>query len=145
MHQKRRINNKQLCVSSNIVCVVSCLWLFTLYTNLIATEIKCDCYRNIFCILRNQIIAPAINLIAQSRQMISIAIKHDYNQNNNFRNFLCNAAHAHIPSDREDNRRDTERGRSAPDLYFQESRSSSIILETFLRLCNGWTVDGIYL
>eukprot|EP01083_Nonionella_stella_P157855 512949_1 len=94
MHQKRRINNKQLCVSSNIVCVVSCLWLFTLYTNLIATEIKCDCYRNIFCILRNQIIAPAINLIAQSRQMISIAIKHDYNQNNNFRNFLCNAAHA---------------------------------------------------
>eukprot|EP01083_Nonionella_stella_P173092 595988_1 len=49
----------------------------------------------------------------------------DFNQNHNFRKFLSNAAHISSSSNSQDE----------VDLYFQESRSSSIILETLLRLC----------
>jgi len=67
---------------------------------------------------------------------VSYKFARDFNCNTNFRNFLWTASHSQLAAAAASHGGTKSSSNSAPDLFFQESRASSIKLDTLLTLCS---------
>ena len=107
------------------------------------TDVQCMVHLIVLDQLFNISINYSNKLTVKQMNELITSFEHSYkfarefNCNINFRNFLLNASHSKSSSS-SSSKSQFANNQEIPDLYFQETRASSIILDTLLTLCSNY-------